>query len=427
MKKFVLPLLIFLSICGFSQVKIGSPGAPNSNAVLELDGGTSKGFLLPRLNNSTFGNMSSPPNGMMFFNTDDGLVYIRKNGFWIPLLDQNNLPTPFTLPYEGTSSVGFNQSIFRVNSSTGDGTAIYGNGANGYGIFGKSFTGVGGYFTTTALGKAALVTGVGNVGIANENPKSPLSFDNSLGNKIDFFYSSDAARYGIGVQGSTLQLYSDLPASKTSIGYGNSSSFIETFRIENNGATTITNPASLATGVVTASYFRAANNTFTGGIKTIGTGTNTARMGFFTYAGAGSTSLREYMSITDEGTIYMGQNITDFNKGAGYKLRVQGKIIAEELRVQLTSTWPDYVFAKDYKLPSLQSLEQYIAKNQHLPNVPAADEVQKSGIALGEMQTKMMEKIEELTLYILELNKKNEAITKQMEALQKELIALKKN
>ncbi len=426
MKKIILPLVTLLSITGFSQVKIGSPGAPNINAVLELDGGNSKGFLLPRLNNSTYGNMSSPPNGMMFFNTDDGLVYIRKNGSWISLLDQNNLQAPFSLPYEGTSSAGFNQSIFKVNSSTGDGTAIFGSGANGYGIYGSSFTGVGGYFRTYTLGKAALVTGFGNVGIGNNEPKSPLSFDNIIGNKIDFYYSSDAARYGIGVQDNTLQLYSDFPASKTVIGYGNSTAFTETFRVENNGITTITNPASLAVGTANAIQFRTANNMFTGAIKTIGTGTNSARMGFFTYAGTGVSSLREYMSITDDGNIYMGQNITDFNKGAGYKLRVQGKIIAEELRVQLTGTWPDYVFAKDYKLPSLESLEQYIANNQHLPNVPAAAEVEKSGIAIGEMQTKMMEKIEELTLYILEMNKKNEGMATKMELMQKEIERLKK-
>lgn len=89
----------------------------------------------------------------------------------------------------------------------------------------------------------------------------------------------------------------------------------------------------------------------------------------------------------------------------GYILNVDGKAIAEEVRVQLSTSWPDYVFDESYKLPSLKDLETAVMKNKHLPGIPTAETMKKEGITLGAMQTKMMEKIEELTLYIIDLQK----------------------
>lgn len=90
----------------------------------------------------------------------------------------------------------------------------------------------------------------------------------------------------------------------------------------------------------------------------------------------------------------------------GYMLAVDGKIISEEVKVQLSGNWPDYVFDNKYKLRSLDELRKFIAVNKHLPNIPPAAEVEKNGIEVGDMQKRMMEKIEELTLYILELENK---------------------
>lgn len=90
----------------------------------------------------------------------------------------------------------------------------------------------------------------------------------------------------------------------------------------------------------------------------------------------------------------------------GYMLSVNGKAVVEELKVQLSGNWPDYVFANNYKMKSFDELRSYIAENKHLPNIPAAVEVEKSGLEVGEMQRKMMEKIEELTLYVLQLEEK---------------------
>jgi hypothetical protein len=86
------------------------------------------------------------------------------------------------------------------------------------------------------------------------------------------------------------------------------------------------------------------------------------------------------------------------------KLTVNGKIRAKEIKVEATN-WPDYVFKSDYKLNTLPELEAYIKSNGHLPEVPAAAEVEKEGVALGEMNKILLKKIEELTLHLIEKDK----------------------
>jgi hypothetical protein len=94
----------------------------------------------------------------------------------------------------------------------------------------------------------------------------------------------------------------------------------------------------------------------------------------------------------------------------GYLVSVAGKIICEELQVELEGTWPDYVFDNKYELMSLDELQEYISVENHLPNIPAAKEIEANGIPVGEMQKKMMEKIEELTLYILQLKEEIDSL-----------------
>ena len=104
----------------------------------------------------------------------------------------------------------------------------------------------------------------------------------------------------------------------------------------------------------------------------------------------------------------------------GYQLSVAGKIIAEEVRVELRALWPDYVFGKNYKLMPLDELEKSIKKNKHLPNIPSAAEVEKEGISLGDMNKRLMEKVEELTLYIIDINKKNMVLADKVQKLEEQ-------
>ncbi|NHA06367.1 hypothetical protein G7092_21335 [Mucilaginibacter sp. HC2] len=85
-------------------------------------------------------------------------------------------------------------------------------------------------------------------------------------------------------------------------------------------------------------------------------------------------------------------------------LSVNGNIRSKQIKVELAN-WPDYVFKKDYQLPSLQEVKAYIDENQHLPETPSAQQIAKDGLNLGEMNKLLMKKVEELTLYLIEENK----------------------
>lgn len=100
---------------------------------------------------------------------------------------------------------------------------------------------------------------------------------------------------------------------------------------------------------------------------------------------------------------------------SNYKLFVKGGILTEEVRVSLNSAWADYVFDEKYKLPSLEEVEKHIQTKGHLINVPNAKEVSENGIEVGEMLKIQQEKIEELTLYIIKLNKEVEKLKNKKE------------
>jgi hypothetical protein len=99
-----------------------------------------------------------------------------------------------------------------------------------------------------------------------------------------------------------------------------------------------------------------------------------------------------------------------------FKLAVEGKIGAREINVT-TAAWSDYVFNEDYKLRSLKEVNQYTKENKHLPEIPSAKEVIENGQNLGEMNALLLKKIEELTLYVIELKKRDEAQQKEIEIL----------
>jgi len=117
-------------------------------------------------------------------------------------------------------------------------------------------------------------------------------------------------------------------------------------------------------------------------------------------------------TVTNQGDLFstgnMGIGTTDTK---GYKLAVNGKIRTQEIKVE-AANWPDYVFAKDYKLLSLKETEQHIKEKGHLPGIPSAEEVKANGVDLGEMNIKLLKKIEELTLHLIEIKKELDTLKK---------------
>ena len=103
-----------------------------------------------------------------------------------------------------------------------------------------------------------------------------------------------------------------------------------------------------------------------------------------------------------------------------YKLAVAGNVIAEKVKVKKQSSgWPDYVFAPSYKLPSLIEVEKFVKQNSHLPEIPSATEIEKDGQDLGDMNRLLLEKVEELTLYLIDQNKEIKALKSKVEQLEK--------
>ncbi|WP_395049875.1 hypothetical protein [Flavobacterium sp.] len=138
--------------------------------------------------------------------------------------------------------------------------------------------------------------------------------------------------------------------------------------------------------------------------------------------GAYGDYLPEHKFVVKGSAKIEGNILTDANIGIGsssfvdgadtYRLSVKGAIRAD--RVKVYTTWADYVFEKGYKLPTLAEVEKHIQINGHLNDIPSAKEVEQNGIDLGEMNKKLLQKIEELTLYVIGLNKELQVVKSQI-------------
>lgn len=112
------------------------------------------------------------------------------------------------------------------------------------------------------------------------------------------------------------------------------------------------------------------------------------------------------------GTVGIGITSSAFLP-AGSLLAVDGKITCEEVLVKLSENWPDYVFAEDYELTPLKDVKTFIETHKHLPGIPKANDVKNNGLEVGHVQKLMMEKIEELTLYIIQLKEEIDVLKKK--------------
>jgi len=177
------------------------------------------------------------------------------------------------------------------------------------------------------------------------------------------------------------------------------------------------------TGGYRGIYGYANGQSYTGEVRGIygyasgdsGVGT---RVGLYGAAANGGTNWAGYFG---SGNVYVTNDLRvgsgSFNGAVGYKVMIDGKMIAEEVRIQNSTLWPDYVFQDDYKLSSLEDVAAHIETNRHLPGIPSAEEVKENGQHLGEMQIRMMEKIEELTLYLIDLNQELKTVKNELSEL----------
>jgi hypothetical protein len=120
----------------------------------------------------------------------------------------------------------------------------------------------------------------------------------------------------------------------------------------------------------------------------------------------------DYMRITESGNVGIGTS------NPQHKLSVKGTVQSTEVIVVAPEDFPDFVFKDGYQPMTLAELEGYIKQHGHLPGIPSAEEVGEKGLHVGEMQAELLQKIEELTLYVIDLKEENDALKSRLKALE---------
>jgi hypothetical protein len=256
----------------------------------------------------------------------------------------------------------------------------------------------------------------GFVGIGTMTPQSLLSLGAGLNNTKLALYDNGPGSgiYGLGIQGNQFRLHVGHAGAKFS--FLSSEAGSELMTIQGNGNVGIGTISPLEKLSITGNIrLNNANNGivfYGGGEKIIGTADYGLQ--FLT------NNSTPRMIIRNDGSIGIGTTLqTNPNN---YKLAVKGTIGAQAVKVEVSSTaWSDYVFLPEYKLRPLYEVEHFIKQNHHLPEVPSAEEIEKEGIDVAQMDAMLLKKIEELTLYMIEQNKKLEELKKENEDLKKSI------
>jgi hypothetical protein len=242
-------------------------------------------------------------------------------------------------------------------------------------------------FHNSNVAKAFMQCDQGNLNLG-------LSANNTSGNM--YFYANNVVRmsmmnngnFGLGTASPTAKL--QIHTNAEAIGLRGADAFLQFYNNSNVAVSFIqSTTADLKIGTAT--------------------GNTTGDLIFRTNAG-------DALRINEDGDVMIGTG----TPASGYMLSVAGKVMCEELRVRLENSWPDYVFSDNYPLMSIDELAKNVEENHHLPGLPSASQIEEQGsYHVGEMQQKLLEKVEELTLYIIQLNDSNKALKAELDALKK--------
>jgi trimeric autotransporter adhesin len=233
----------------------------------------------------------------------------------------------------------------------------------------------------TILGGAnAAATNYGNVGIGKANPVNIIdvaAFSNSTANA---YINIERKEIGTGPSYGVVGYKIDNHPVLT----------INAYPAQGSGALTLSNGTNNI--YVTAGYFRVDAPTFINSSATV----------------AGTIAVGNFGGVSNP-------------YPAGYNIYAKDGILTQKVKVAVpnTSDWSDYVFSDNYKLNSLDSVATYIKTNKHLPGVPSAEDVVKNGIDIAKMDAKLLEKVEELTLYLIELKQQNAKLEARISELEK--------
>ena len=466
---FVTTMMLF-PVLTVAQLAVNTDGsAPHASAMLDVKS-TLKGALVPRMTSAQRTGILSPATGLLVYQTDvtpgfyvyDGASWQRiglaLNDYWLP----NGSDIFYTA---GKVSIGINSpnshGLNVINYFTGKG-AVRGGDDNGSLLFAEGMLGVLNYPLSLSL-----PLDVNNIGVLGM--KHNVGYDGAAvygWNNDDntFNYGGIFVADGANVdQNTNYGIYS--LAKK---GIANFAGYFKGRVLAEGHSTSDDAPDYLSTvlrAVVTHSsssdtkaiegiskpqegwgygvwgkggwrgvYGLAESGAYSGtgvGVYGTATGTDGDRYGVYGSADGGYNAIGVFGTATGGTNNWAGYFVGDAYissdlrigttiQATGYALSVNGKIACEEVLVEDMASWPDYVFNNDYRLNTLNELEQSILKNKHLPGIPSAAEIEQNGLHLGDMQKKMLEKIEELTLYIIQQNKKIEGLQSEIDRLKAE-------
>jgi len=260
------------------------------------------------------------------------------------------------------------------------------------------------------IGNSSYGTGYNSVWGLQAGAQSIMIFGNNGQNEI---------RAGNTVAGGYLDFYTNNTADYTSASNGNFA-----MRLASNGCVGVgtTNPARPFV-VSNGTDGVEITPTVSGGYANIiSFNRNTSTWSDFKISasniifGWGSTETNEAMRINSSGNVLIGKASQQPN--VNYRLDINGSARANEIVVNTSGA--DFVFDKTYTLPKLSDVKDYIDKNQHLPEIPSAKEMQTNGVELGEMNKKLLQKVEELTLYLIDKDRQDKEKDVKLAMLQKQ-------
>lgn len=460
LRLFVLALAIGISMPTLAQVDNVGIGTdkPNQSAVLDLQS-NNKGLLMPRLTSDQKNSIKNPATGLIIYQTDLFSGFYFYNGsYWKPIVSEsksvvaadptwltsgnsgntfyhptsnptgNSIGNTDNIPvvlrtgasFSGWFDSGSKENVFLgyntgITATLGANTGSY-NTALGYNTFLYNTTGS----SNSVLGRNALLlntSGSNNVAVGTSAMQSNQNgnFNMALGGNSLKSNTSGASNMAIGFSAlENLTTGSNNVAIGTRAGGGKNgfgNIYIGSYAGEVGGATVTEDnklyihnvgvPNPLIKGDFAQGWMRINSKT-----------TGYLVIGDFDTVPSGTPGT---------GGVPLPPNI---GTAGGYRLVVQDGILTEKIKVALRSTggdWADYVFEPEYKakMMTLEEVEKFTLENKHLPNVLSEKEMVKEGLDVAKTSKMFMEKIEELTLYMIEMNKEIKALKAENELLKR--------
>jgi hypothetical protein len=366
-------LLFPLFIYGQSVAINTDASLPHTSSILDIKS-TVKGVLMPRMSTLERTSIMGPAIGLTVFDTDTYSFWMYRgdvNGGWAELQHQyqnfwegsgNNIYNKNS----GNVGIGTNNPAEKLTINAADPTIS---------------------FLISNAAKGFIQAGGDNmrVGTSNANANGKLFFS-TIG--IDRMTILPDGKVGVGTTA---------PTGKFQV-VGGSEAALNT-----NGYVMLGSEAAINL-VLDNNEILARNNGNTSSLYLQNSGGNV-------YIGDATNFSSVHRLGVDGNTVITGNlRVGTTPTPSGYRLAVDGKMICTEVLVRTVANWPDYVFSKSHRLPSLEEVEAFIKNNHHLPGIPSAKTLESTGLNVGEMQKLQMEKIEELTLYIIELKKEIEKL-----------------